>query len=502
MSITNDATVWYVQLLSVNYPQLFTNAHTAHPLPITDSDSRRQLSKRICTFEPFLKRRDICAALASLAERFGKIPPLTTRSDTDDLTLPVTVKFTREQWSLFRQYENTIKRLEGIKQPPQRSDDWYRDRMKIITASDAATSINENKYERQYQFILKKCGIDDTFSDNANTYHGRKYEDVAVILYEQRFDVVLKMFGLFLHPGGKVVGASPDAICSHRKKSGGYSDRVGRMVEIKCVVQRIINTTGAIDGDICPHYYWVQVQIQLQCCMLNDCDFWQCKLVELAEDAWEREIGDGGRSVLTGVDMGMILEFAPQGPYERHEKCLFQSKHLYPPHSGMSMTELRQWADGLYEYFQHGIRADDIEKINARTRGESIDDIVPNDEMFVLRRRVYWRLDKSHCQLINIDHDWFDEAYPRMAITWEYVKYFRKHPKALKTWHAYSKSRKGMTNAIMMDAATKLMNDTTGAYRKHLQKQVDSTDIKYERAKDVIFLSMKDLADMLVDSDD
>ena len=38
------------------------------------------------------------------------------------------------------------------------------------------------------------------------------------------------------------------------------------------------NIFGEIDGEICPHYYWVQVQVQLECCDLEEFDFWQCSI--------------------------------------------------------------------------------------------------------------------------------------------------------------------------------------------------------------------------------
>ena len=58
------------------------------------------------------------------------------------------------------------------------------------------------------------------------------------------------------------------------------SDIYGRMLEIKVPYSRKMEFTGDLDGTICPHYYWVQVQCQLEACGLNECDFWQVKLTE------------------------------------------------------------------------------------------------------------------------------------------------------------------------------------------------------------------------------
>ena len=72
-----------------------------------------------------------------------------------------------------------------------------------------------------------------------------------------------------------------NGIVSHYKHNGKHkTNLVGRMLEIKCPVSRKINTTGSVRGVICPVYYWDQVQIQLETCDLDECDFWQCKIIE------------------------------------------------------------------------------------------------------------------------------------------------------------------------------------------------------------------------------
>jgi hypothetical protein len=58
------------------------------------------------------------------------------------------------------------------------------------------------------------------------------------------------------------------------------------MLEIKCPVTREIKTTGKLIGDMCPFYYYCQVQQQLICCELDVCDFWQCKLIEYKNEAY------------------------------------------------------------------------------------------------------------------------------------------------------------------------------------------------------------------------
>ena len=42
----------------------------------------------------------------------------------------------------------------------QRSPDWIRERMEVITASAGITTLDENKHEKMHKFILGKCDID------------------------------------------------------------------------------------------------------------------------------------------------------------------------------------------------------------------------------------------------------------------------------------------------------------------------------------------------------
>ena len=84
-------------------------------------------------------------------------------------------------------------------------------------------------------------------------------------------------FGLIGHPKYSFLGASPDRICNHYKLDGIHKSKyVGRMLEIKCPLVRKIKMSGPIVDNICPIYYWIQVQLQLECCDLEECDFWQC----------------------------------------------------------------------------------------------------------------------------------------------------------------------------------------------------------------------------------
>ena len=81
----------------------------------------------------------------------------------------------------------------------QRSEEWLKLRGNMLTASDAASAIGDNPYEKPEDLILKKCGY-GTFKGNAATYHGNKYEDVARDIYCEKYGEVAHEIGLHPHP--------------------------------------------------------------------------------------------------------------------------------------------------------------------------------------------------------------------------------------------------------------------------------------------------------------
>ena len=176
--------------------------------------------------------------------------------------------------------EKQFLKLKNLPQPEQKSKEWFDYRYNRITASDTASAIDQNPYEPVESFILKKSDPSFKFLDNQNVYHGKKYEPIATSIYEYIYNNKVIEFGALPSEKYPLLGASPDGICSSQSLDYKFSPLLGRMLEIKCVTSREIHKSGNIIGHICPYYYYCQVQQQLECCELNECDFWQCKLTE------------------------------------------------------------------------------------------------------------------------------------------------------------------------------------------------------------------------------
>ena len=78
--------------------------------------------------------------------------------------------------------------------------------------------------------------------------------------YEYINNTKVNEFGCIKHTKHDFLAASPDGIVCDMS-----SNLYGRMLEIKNVVSRTI--TGA------KMEYWIQMQLQMEVCDLNECDF-------------------------------------------------------------------------------------------------------------------------------------------------------------------------------------------------------------------------------------
>ena len=129
----------------------------------------------------------------------------------------------------------------------------------MLTASDAATAIGLNPYEKPEGLLAKKCGAARPWSGNQATAHGTRLEPLVRQMYDERFGQVSHEIGLVQHPIHKFLGGSPDGITES-----------GRLLEIKCPLSRKIKPEV-------PGYYLPQIQLLLEIMDLEVCDFVQYK---------------------------------------------------------------------------------------------------------------------------------------------------------------------------------------------------------------------------------
>lgn len=254
----------------------------------------------------------------------------------------------------FVRRENIFNNLRSIVLPEQRSPEWFAMRSGKITASDGGTVLGKNKYEAQYNFILKKV-LGSTFETNEACYHGKKFENAVTLTYELVNNTKTEEFGLLGHPDYYFLGASPDGICAPVCRDDiTPNPLVGRMLEIKCPLMRKIKYKGDIIDTICPIYYWCQVQLQLECCDLDECDFIQCNIEEyINRTEWINDTNSeyDYKSIKYNLERGVLLEILPakleDNDYKNgiitenviYDKAIF----IYPPKIDMTNDEIDKW---------------------------------------------------------------------------------------------------------------------------------------------------------------
>jgi putative phage-type endonuclease len=334
----------------------------------------------------------------------------------------------------YKKLEEQFLKLKKLPQPEQRTKAWFDYRYNRITASDTAAAIDLNPYEPVESFILKKCDPDFPFLDNATVFHGKKYEPTATMIYEHIYNNRVFEFGALPSEKYNFLGASPDGICSKYSLDNKFSDRLGTMLEIKCPVTREIQTSGKIT-DICPFYYFCQVQQQLACCELDICDFWQCKLSEyktrteyLVDNCslCKNTIGLKAEKIVVDnkLKKGLILEFYPKNftPAFEGDEREWKSKYIIPKRLDMNEQEYDTWTLNMMNQYK---------------------ELYPEiDKHYYFNKIIYWKLESSHNLEIKRDDEFLDSIIPILRETWEKVKYYRKNQNKLDEMRSIAEKRK------------------------------------------------------------
>jgi len=274
-----------------------------------------------------------------------------------------------------------IKKLDQAPQFEQRSPEWFAMRETMITASDMATAIEENPYQRPFDLIKKKCHITG-YQPNKYTEWGVKYEPVADLVYEYKFKKKIKEYGLLKHDTISMIGASPDGITPD-----------GIMVEIKCPFCRII--TGIV-----PHYYWIQIQIQLEVCDLEWCHFEECGLIEYdSEEEFILDTNQDGQPYLTldNKNKGIVVVACDDN--------LNKLEYFYSEIT-LTFDDLKKWTE------------------------EKIEEICDNPNLSYVKT-TYWKLDTFSCVKVQRDREWFLEALPKIYKFWDELTFYKENHEAL-----------------------------------------------------------------------
>ena len=270
-----------------------------------------------------------------------------------------------------------IIKLQNIIQPEQRSDEWYIFRNSTLTASNIY-KIFVSDYS-QTQLILEKCEPLDVnkfkvTNTNSPMHWGQKYEPVSILYYEYINNTKVSEFGCIPHSEYSYIAASPDGIvCDSNSKL------FGRMLEIKNVVSREITGIPKME-------YWIQMQLQMEVCNLNECDFLEMKFIEYTN---EEEYLDDNDVKYKGIILQYLKE---ESPY-----------YVYAPFmlNDLNSESYKAWED------------------NEKNKNK--------DYEFI--KRIYWKIEKISNILVLRNKLWFKNVQPLIEDFWNILVYERESGK-------------------------------------------------------------------------
>ena len=272
-----------------------------------------------------------------------------------------------------------IQEIKDRPQPEQRTEEWYLFRYNLITASNAYKIFGTEA--KRNEIICEKCqdfnigGYTSTNIDSA-MHWGVRYEPISVLYYEYINNTKIGDFGCIKHNKYGFLGASPDGINIDKK-----SQLYGRMLEIKNPKSRVI--TGIPKDE-----YWIQMQLQMDVCDLNYCDFLETKFIEYDGMDEFKEDGDFNLS-LDGKHKGIIMHFI----YNEI------SYYEYPPFN-CTEIEFNKWEENIME-------------INEKKGYNWI-------------QNIYWKLEEISCVLVLRNKLWLEKAIPMISDIWDIIEKERK----------------------------------------------------------------------------
>jgi putative phage-type endonuclease len=301
---------------------------------------------------------------------------------------PLEIKYDDAELAMI---EKKIQALRDIPQPVQRTDAWYQFRWNLITASNAwkafesQPAINQLIYEKCQPLKVVNDEEEDIKMVNTNTplHWGQKYEPLTVMMYEHDFKTKVEDFGCIQHPKYKFIGASPDGIIVNKE-----SERYGRMLEIKNVVSRDIN-------GIPKKEYWIQMQLQMEVCDLDECDFLETKFTEYPDeqsfmnDTRNHDLKQELCISLDNKTKGIILYF-----HTKEGKPFYK----YKPLDITSEQDIKLWEETELEKYESA----------------------PYNYTFF--KFIYWKLEKLSCVLVLRNKEWFKNNVDQLEKVWKIIE--------------------------------------------------------------------------------
>lgn len=280
--------------------------------------------------------------------------------------------------------KHKINFLKEQEQPEQKTKEWYQFRYNLITASNLWKVFGTESQVNS--LIYEKCKpLQEISHDSLQSgplFWGIKYESVTVMIYEDMFHTKVDDFGCIKHGKYPFIGASPDGI-----NVDETNIRFGRMVEIKNIYNREI--TGIPKKE-----YWIQMQLQMEVCKLETCDFVETRIKEF--DDMEEYLDKREEYEYNGIVLEFLPKFKPCDISSNEQVLNNNKKKLF--HMILDNSKSK------YE----------IEEIINNTKEDN--------ENFYLLGVSYWYLDEFSCVLVKRNELWFKKSLPEIENVWNIIE--------------------------------------------------------------------------------
>lgn len=280
-----------------------------------------------------------------------------------------------------KKYEKQIEYLKNCPQPEQRTKEWYEFRNNHLTGSNLWKIFNteSNRNQLYYEKIASYQNPSNENSDNRPNLNdqmpmnwGHKYEPVSIMLYEYYNDVKVEEFGCIEHSKIPYLAASPDGIVTSKRNNG-------RMVEIKNPTTREITQTPKME-------YYIQMQLQMEVCQLDSCDFVETKFKEY--DSYNDYRNDKYK-----VEKGLIVVLI-----KNNTELVYE----YMPLFNNSGEFMEQFIEDVYK--KYGFDDEKLEKSGYRWF-----------------KNIYWKLDIYSCVYVPRNEKWFLCSLPKIEEFWKNI---------------------------------------------------------------------------------
>jgi len=239
----------------------------------------------------------------------------------------------------------------------QRTQAWFTKRGEMLTASEIWKSFGDATASARRELILSKLTPpkkQDGQGVGALIW-GTRFEPIAKEIYCSTEKVKLVDLSCVRHPEHAFLGASPDGLILTE------DIRNGRLIELKCPISRSFS-----DDTPVPDAYYHQMQLQIECTGLQECDYveMQFKLMNFSE--WTETLAEF-KSCFAVHDDGAVMYRAIDCDLDIHA---WQT---------MVLTNPMEW------------------------------------------QILYWVLLKKRTKLVQKDPDWMPMHFPEMKATWDEI---------------------------------------------------------------------------------